>query len=78
VVPFGCPFPTLAEAGTLPDGVTFSSITGVLAGTTTAAFIADYPISFTASNGDPSDALQSFILHIVVADEIFADGFEGP
>jgi sugar lactone lactonase YvrE len=56
----GFPAPTWNEVGTLPGGVNFDAVTGVLSGTPTTG--GKYPITFTASNGVGSDAIQAFIL----------------
>src|SRR5205807_1880794 len=60
----GIPTPTLSESGTLPSGVTFNTATGVLSGTPAAGTAGVYPITFTASNGVPPDAIQSFTLTV--------------
>ncbi|MDQ6739398.1 MAG: putative Ig domain-containing protein, partial [Actinomycetota bacterium] len=60
----GFPAPTLSESGTLPSGVTFNATTGVLSGTPAAGTGGAYPITFTASNGVGSDAVQSFTLTV--------------
>lgn len=67
VVSAGTPTPTLAESGTLPSGVTFTSNSdgtatlavgaGAAAGSTT--------LTLTASNGTGPDVQQSFELNIV-------------
>jgi hypothetical protein len=56
----GSPTPTIAESGALPTGVTFSG--GVLSGTPTQGGV--YPITFTATNGVGSGAVQSFTLTV--------------
>ena len=56
----GTPTPTIAEAGTLPNGVTFSG--GVLSGTATQS--GTFPITFTASNGIGNPAVQKFTLTV--------------
>jgi uncharacterized delta-60 repeat protein len=61
----GFPAPTLSETGTLPSGVTFNTTTGVLSGTPAAGTAGTYPITFTASNGVGSNAMQSFTLTVV-------------
>jgi hypothetical protein len=78
----GTPTPTLSEAGTLPEGVTFNPATGVLSGTPTQDGVFD--ITFSASNGVGSDAVQSFTLTVDSAPAItsgssatFVEGSEG-
>jgi hypothetical protein len=58
----GVPAPTLSESGALPNGVTFTASSGVLAGT--PAVTGTYPLQFTASNGVPPNAVQSFTLNV--------------
>jgi len=58
----GTPAPTIAESGTLPEGVTFDSSTGVLSGKPTQEGV--YHVTFTASNGVGSDAVQHFTLTV--------------
>jgi hypothetical protein len=58
----GSPPPTLSESGALPNGVTFTPATGVLAGTPTIS--GTYPLQFTASNGVSPNAAQSFTLTV--------------
>ena len=60
----GFPVATLAESGTLPSGVTFNAATGVLSGTPATGTAGVYNISFTASNGVGTNALQGFTLTI--------------
>jgi hypothetical protein len=60
----GFPTPTLSETGTLPGGVAFNSATGVLSGTPVAGSAGTYPITFTASNGVGSNAVQNFTLTV--------------
>jgi hypothetical protein len=60
----GAPAPTLSESGALPSGVTFDSSTGVLSGTPGSKTIGTYPITFTATNGHPPDAVQNFTLTV--------------
>ena len=60
----GFPLPTLSETATLPTGVTFtpnSGGTGTLSWTSSVAS-GSYALSFTASNGVGSNAIQSFTL----------------
>lgn len=59
----GFPTPSLTEAGKLPTGVTFldnGNGTGTLGGTPSVG--GTFPITFTASNGVGSPAVQSFTL----------------
>jgi hypothetical protein len=56
----GTPTPTIAEAGTLPTGVTFSG--GVLSGTATQR--GTFPITFTATNGIGKPDVQDFTLTV--------------
>jgi uncharacterized delta-60 repeat protein len=80
----GSPTPTLSESGALPSGVTFTPATGVLGGTPAVGTAGTYPITFTASNGVGSDAMQSFSLTVNQAPAItsanntaFAEGSNG-
>jgi hypothetical protein len=62
------PVAVLRTASALPAGVTFTDRgdgTGNLAGTPTPAAAADYPITFTASNGVAPEASQAFTLKVV-------------
>ena len=58
----GTPAPTITRTGTLPTGVSFSG--GVLSGTPAAGTGGTYPLTFTASNGVGSNAVQSFTLTV--------------
>lgn len=58
----GTPAPTFSEVGALPTGITFSS-SGLLSGTPTQA--GSFPITITATNGNPPDATQAFTLSVV-------------
>jgi hypothetical protein len=58
----GYPVPTITESGTLPGGVTYSG--GVLSGTPASGSNQTYNITFTASNGVGTNAVQSFTLVI--------------
>ncbi|MFZ3264080.1 MAG: putative Ig domain-containing protein [Terriglobales bacterium] len=61
----GYPVSSLSEAGALPNGVTFTDNhngTGTLSGNPSAGGV--YSISFTASNGIGSNAVQSFTLTV--------------
>jgi sugar lactone lactonase YvrE len=60
----GYPAPTLSETGTLPSGITFNAPTGVLSGTPAAGTGGTYNLTFTASNGTPTNATQSFTLTV--------------
>jgi hypothetical protein len=61
VTAVGPPAPTIAEVGTLPEGVTFDASTNTLAGTPTQEGV--YPISFIATNG-VGFTTQSFTLTV--------------
>ena len=63
----GAPAPTLSESGALPSGVTFNAATGTLAGTPALGTVGSYPVSFTATNGVGSDAVQNFTLVVAQA-----------
>ena len=58
----GNPAPTIAEAGALPTGVSYSGTQ--LTGTPTET--GSFPITFTASNGVAPDATQNFTLNVVL------------
>jgi hypothetical protein len=60
----GIPVPSLSESGVLPNGVTFNVSTGVLSGTPAAGTAGTYNITFTASNGVGSPAIQTFVLTV--------------
>jgi len=60
----GSPTPTLSESGALPSGVTFNTSTGALSGTPAAGTAGTYNLTFTASNGVASNAVQSFTLTV--------------
>ena len=73
----GFPTPTLSQSGGLPSGVTFVPATGVLGGTPAAGTTGTYPITFTASNGVGSPAMQSFTLTVTRTPGADAlDGFD--
>jgi hypothetical protein len=59
----GSPTPTITESGALPAGVSFTG--GSLTGTPTAG--GTFPITFTATNGIESPAVQSFTLTVGAA-----------
>jgi len=61
----GFPTPTLSKSGTLPSGVTFDSVAGVLSGPPAAGTDGTYPITFTAHNGVAADATQAFTLTVL-------------
>ncbi|MDE3108718.1 MAG: putative Ig domain-containing protein, partial [Acidobacteriota bacterium] len=66
----GFPKPAIAEAGTLPTGVSYvdnGNGTGTLSGTPASGTSGSYSITFTASNGIGSNATQSFILTVNTA-----------
>jgi len=63
----GSPAPTLSVSGALPGGVTFSSETGLLGGTPTPGSAGTYNLTFTAANGVPPNATQSFTLTVVAS-----------
>lgn len=80
----GFPAPTLSESGALPAGITFNSSTGVLSGMPAVGSGGNYNISFTASNGVGSNAIQSFTLTVNSAPSItsannkaFSEGSSG-
>lgn len=66
----GTPTPSLAETGTLPSGVSFTDNgngTGTLSGTPATGTAGSYPITFTATNGIGSPAVQAFTLTVGTA-----------
>ncbi len=68
----------LYETETLPAGVTFNGITGLLSVSATAA-VGTYPIEFTAHNGIGNNGTQAFVLNIVPNSMTVSDGgFETP
>ena len=58
----GLPFPTIGETGSLPAGVTYAN--GVLSGTPASGSNGAYPVTFTATNGVGSPAVQNFTLTV--------------
>jgi uncharacterized delta-60 repeat protein len=63
----GNPIPTIQKTGGLPSGVTFTDNgngTATLAGTPGAGSAGNYPLTLTASNGIPPDAIQYFTLTV--------------
>lgn len=66
----GSPAPTVGESGTLPNGVSFNSSTGVLSGTPATGAGGVYSITFTANNGVNPNATQSFSLTVDEAPSI--------
>ncbi|MEP6510460.1 MAG: putative Ig domain-containing protein, partial [Dokdonella sp.] len=60
----GSPTPMLGMSGSLPSGVSFNAVTGVLSGTPVAGSGGSYPLVFTASNGVGADAMQNFTLTV--------------
>jgi hypothetical protein len=76
----GTPAPSISESGSLPAGVSFED--GVLSGTPTEE--GSFPITFTASNGVGSEAVQQFTLTVDAApaftsadNTTFTKGVEG-
>ncbi len=61
----GSPKPSISESGTLPEGVSFDPASGVLSGTPTQE--GSFPITFAASNGVGSQAVQKFTLTVDAA-----------
>ena len=63
----GYPDPAIIQTGALPAGVTFTDNgngTATLAGTPAAGTSGTYDLTFTASNGVPPNATQSFTLTV--------------
>ncbi len=58
----GFPAPTIAEAGSLPAGVSFEPFSDTLSGTPTEEGV--FQITFTAHNGVGADTQQSFTLTV--------------
>lgn len=64
----GTPTPTFALTGdTLPSGITFNTLTGVLSGTPDTGTGGTYSLTITASNGVSPDATQNFTLMVIGA-----------
>ena len=70
----GTPAPTLTRTGALPSGVTFTAATGALAGTPAGGTVGTYTLTFTAKNGVAPDAVQTFTLTVIKADQTIAFG----
>ncbi len=66
----GFPAPAISEAGALPSGVSFNSVTGILSGKPAASAVGSYALTFTASNGVEAAATQHFTLTINAAPAI--------
>ena len=60
----GSPAPTLSVVDPLPTGVNFNTSTGVLSGTPLSVVGSPFSLSFTAANGVPSAATQTFTLTV--------------
>jgi hypothetical protein len=63
----GFPTPSIAQGGTLPSGVSFvdnGNGTATLSGTPGVGSGGVYPLTFTASNGVPPNAVQNFTLNV--------------
>ena len=60
----GTPTPTLSLNSTLPNGVTFNSGTGALAGTPILGTVGTYALTLIASNGSLPNAAQPFTLTV--------------
>lgn len=69
IVASGFPNPTLSEdpGDTLPAGITFNAVAGVLGGTPAAGTAGTYTLHFAAHNGVGSDAFQAFTLTVSAA-----------
>ncbi len=61
----GFPAPTFSESMTLPSGVSFDTVSGVLSGTPAGGSGGIYALSFTATNGISPDATQSGTLTVL-------------
>jgi hypothetical protein len=58
---------TLQLTGSLPAGIAFNPLNGLLSGTPGAGTAGTYTVTFTASNGVQPNATQSFMLRIIPA-----------
>lgn len=67
----GNPAPILSASGALPNGVTFTNTTGVLAGTPALGTAGSYNISINASNSQGS-AVQAFTLVVAKANQVIS------
>lgn len=71
----GTPPPTFALTGdTLPSGVTFDSVTGVLSGIPDTGTNGTYSLTITASNGVFPNATQSFTLVVSIPTVLIVQG----
>jgi uncharacterized repeat protein (TIGR01451 family) len=67
IIATGYPNPSLSiTSGTLPMGVTLDSITGILSGTPITGTEGSYPLVITAANGVDPDAIQDFLLEVIL------------
>jgi large repetitive protein len=70
----GAPYPTVAETGALPTGVTLTADTAngtaTLAGTPGPGTAGTYPITITATNGVGTAASQTFTLTVTTVDTV--------
>ena len=60
----GTPVPMFSISGTLPAGIAFDPSTGTLAGTPASGTAGSYPLTVTATNGNPPNATQAFTLTV--------------
>ena len=70
----GSPTPTFAMTGTLPSGVNFDAMSGILSGPPAAGTAGGYPLTFTASNSVMPPAVQNFALVVTPDCTLDADG----
>jgi hypothetical protein len=66
-IPGGPPFALTDDAGTLPQGVTFTDNgngTATLSGTPAVGTGGVYPLNITATNGETPDIVQAFVLTV--------------